>query len=494
VSHPGAYAAYALGLLTLINVLNYVDRNVVFALFEPLKRDLALSDQQLGWLGSAYVIVLALAALPLGVVGDLKSRRAVITFSVALWSVFTAVGGAVRHFWQLFVCRAMVGVGEAGYGPAAQGLIAAYFQGRRRAFAIGIYSVGMALGGVLGIWVGGVLEARFGWRRTFLFMGVPGLLLALLASQLREPARQAPTGLVATVRRWLGEGVRGLLRLTAPLIALTLVGAAVSAALAAIGGTPAEADAAVFAVFISIGIVWMVIRLIPIAIERTTAATEVAATAFEEFVHAAATVLRTPTLVWIFLGGALVTFAVNGLIAWSPSFMHRVHGLSVEAVGRQFGLFAVAGGVLGALAGGRLGDALLQRWSGGRIFATGIGFVLGAPVCAALLLVDRSATFVVLLVTTFFLYTWYNGPLSASIFDVVPAAVRSSVIGAYVLFSHLAGDAIAPPLIGAISDRVGLRQAMLLLPAAGLVGGLVIFGALKTVKRDMGRVGGEVMT
>jgi len=348
VSHPGAYAAYALGLLTLINVLNYVDRNVVFALFEPLKRDLTLSDQQLGWLGSAYVIVLSLAALPLGVVGDLKSRRAVITFSVALWSVFTALGGAVRHFWQLFFCRAMVGVGEAGYGPAAQGLIAAYFQGRRRAFAIGIYSVGMALGGVLGIWVGGVLEARFGWRRTFVFMGVPGVLLALLASQLREPARQAPTGLVATMRRWLGEGVRGLLRLTAPLIALTLVGAAVSAALAAIGGTPAEADAAVFAVFISIGIVWTVMRLIPIAIQRTTAATEVAATALEEFLHAAATVLRTPTLVWIFLGGALVTFAVNGLIAWSPSFMHRVHGLSVAAVGRQFGLFALAGGVLGA--------------------------------------------------------------------------------------------------------------------------------------------------
>src|SRR5207244_3744864 len=82
----GAYAAYALGLLTLINLLNYTDRNVVFALFEPIKRELVLSDQQLGWLGSAYVIVLSLAALPLGVVGDLKSRRAVIAFGVGLWS------------------------------------------------------------------------------------------------------------------------------------------------------------------------------------------------------------------------------------------------------------------------------------------------------------------------------------------------------------------------------------------------------------------------
>jgi len=137
-----AYAAYALGLLTLINLLNYVDRNVVFALFEPIKRELVLSDQQLGWLGSAYVIVLSLAALPLGVLGDLKSRRAVIAFGVGLWSAFTALGATVSRFWQLLMCRSLVGVGEAGYGPAAQALLAEFFQGKRRAFALGIYSVG----------------------------------------------------------------------------------------------------------------------------------------------------------------------------------------------------------------------------------------------------------------------------------------------------------------------------------------------------------------
>src|SRR5256712_12561468 len=163
-----AYAAYALGLLTLINLLNYTDRNVVFALFEPIKRELVLSDQQLGWLGSAYVIVLSLAALPLGVVGDLKSRRAVIAFGVGLWSAFTALGAAVSGFWQLLVCRAMVGVGEAGYGPAAQALIAEFFRGRRPAFSIGVYSVGVAVGGVLRIWLGGVVSARHGWRTAFI--------------------------------------------------------------------------------------------------------------------------------------------------------------------------------------------------------------------------------------------------------------------------------------------------------------------------------------
>jgi len=110
-------------------------------------------------------------------------------------------------------------------------------------------------------------------------------------------------------------------------------------------------------------------------------------------------------------------------------------------------------------------------------------------VCAALILVAEMPTFVPLLIGTFFLYTWYNGPLSAVILDVVPPAVRSSVLGAYVLFSHLAGDAIAPPLVGYLSDQLrDLRTAMLLLPAVGVVGGLVILVGLKTVGADMARV------
>jgi len=193
-------------------------------------------------------------------------------------------------------------------------------------------------------------------------------------------------------------------------------------------------------------------------------------------------------LIWIFLGGALVTFAVNGLIAWAPSFMQRTHDLSVAAVGRAFGVWALAGGALGALFGGRVGDRLLVHWSGGRVLVSGAGFVLGGPVCVGLLLVDELRIFVPLLFTTFFLYTWYNGPLSAVILDVVPGAVRASVLGAYVLFSHLAGDAIAPPLVGYLSDRIGLRPAMLLLPTAGALGGLLILIGLTTVGKDMARV------
>jgi MFS family permease len=483
--------------LTLINFFNYADRNVVFAVFESIKHDLRLSDQQLGWIGSAYIIVLSLAALPLGVLGDLRTRRGVIAWGVGVWSLFTSLGGAVRGFWQLFFCRAMVGVGEAGYGSVSQALIAEYYKERQRAFALGIYSVGMALGGVSGVWLGGLLAEVYGWRLAFLWLGVPGFLLAVLASRLREPERRPPTPLATTLRRFTTTGLKRAVRYAYPLIGLTAVGTIASGVLALIRVIPNEMVVAVFGMFVGVGVAWTVARLVPLALRGTAGAQEVAATAFEEFLEAASVVLRIPTLIWVFLGGALVTFAVNGMIAWAASFMQRVHGFSVSEIGREFGLWALAGGVLGALVGGRLADWLSPRWKGARVAVAGGGFILGAPIVVVLILSPGLQFFVPCVFGTYFFYTWYSGPLSAVIFDVVPAAVRSSVMGAFLLFSHLAGDAVAPPLIGFLSDRFqttwhlppddALRRAMLLLPAVGLVGGIVILFALRTVGRDMSR-------
>jgi MFS transporter, Spinster family, sphingosine-1-phosphate transporter len=433
--------------------------------------------------------VLSLAALPLGVIGDLRSRRSVITWGVVVWSAATAAGGLVRRFWELFACRALVGVGEAGYGPASQAIIAQYYKGRRRAFAIGIYSGGMALGGVIGIWLGGVIADRYGWRWAFVVMGIPGLLLSVLASQMREVDRRPPPPLISTLRQWWKRGIRGVVYYVLPLAVWSGVGALLAGVLALFRGNPSDLDAAVFGVCVSAGVAWTVWRLVPAAVHRAAQAGEVAAGALDDFQHAAMLVLRTPTLIWIFLGGAMVTFAGNGLIAWTAAFMQRVHGISVAEVGARFGAWGLLGGVLGALFGGRAADRLQQRWKGGRVLASGAGFVLGGPVCVALLLVDDLRWFTPLVMVTYFLYTWYNGPLVAVILDVVPPAVQASVLGAFVLFSHLAGDALAPPLIGHLSDQTGsLRSAMLLLPAVGVLGGLVILVALRTVARDMGRV------
>ena len=170
-----AYANYALGLLTLINVVNYMERNVIFALFEPIKRDLQLTDSHLGWLGAAYVLVFSIAALPVGVLSDLHSRTGMTAFGVALWSAFTSLGGLVRNFTQLLVCRAAVGLGGAAANAAGTALVADFFSGPARALAMSIFTAGLALGGVLGILAAGQLEAIYGWRVAFLALGLPGI-------------------------------------------------------------------------------------------------------------------------------------------------------------------------------------------------------------------------------------------------------------------------------------------------------------------------------
>jgi MFS family permease len=486
---PRAYAAYVLGLLTLINLLNYLDRNVVFAVFEPVKQELHVTDQQLGWLGSAYIIVLSICSIPLGVIGDLKSRRTVIAWSLGFWSLFTTAGGFVRGFGQLLLSRGLVGVGEAGYAPASQAIIADFYKGRARAFALGVYSVGTALGGILGIWLGGVIAVKYGWRWAFIVMGVPGLLLTVLAARIREIDQRAPLPLRDAMRRWYRAGVRRAVRYVLPVAGLSALGAITATLMDFSFGLSFEMSMAVFGAFVAAGLVWTVARLVPVAVRRTAEAGSVAASAYEEFLEAATTVLRTPTLIWVFLGGALVTFSVNGLIAWASAFMDRVHGLSVPEFSARYGPWAVAGGVLGVLVGGRLADWLQQRWNGGRVVASGAGFILAGPLVAWLLISGSLRGFAPLLFGIYFFYTWYNGPLAAVIFDVVPAAVRASVTGAFVLFSHLAGDALAPPLVGYLSDQThSIQSAMMILPVAGVVGGFVILVALRTVGGDMKRV------
>ena len=138
---------YALGLLAVTNLISFINRNVIFGLFDPIKADLALSDTQLGWLASAYVLIFSLSALPFGIVSDLRSRRAVITLGIVLWSAFTMASGFAVGFPQLLICRALVGMGAAAFSAAAQSMVADYFPLRGRAVALGILAAGILPGG-----------------------------------------------------------------------------------------------------------------------------------------------------------------------------------------------------------------------------------------------------------------------------------------------------------------------------------------------------------
>jgi MFS family permease len=179
-----------LGVLTFINLFNYLDRYVVSALVEPLKASpLALSDTQAGLLVTGFVIVYMFASPVIGVLGDRLSRTRIIAAGVAVWSLATALGGLAGSFASLFAARATVGIGEAAYGTVAPALLADYFRPSNRGRAFAVFFSAIPIGSALGYVIGGLVAKSYGWKAAFFVAGIPGLLLALLTLSLSDPPR-----------------------------------------------------------------------------------------------------------------------------------------------------------------------------------------------------------------------------------------------------------------------------------------------------------------
>jgi MFS family permease len=189
---PG-YANYVLAVLFGAYVINFVDRQIVSILAEPIKQALGISDSWIGFLGGpAFAIFYATLGIPIARLADLWIRRTVIAIGLALWSGMTALSGLSQSFTQLALARIGVGVGEAALSPPAHSLLADYFPVEKRATALGVYAMGIHIGVLVGLVVGGWLEELWGWRAAFLVVGLPGLALAVVVRlTVREPVRGA---------------------------------------------------------------------------------------------------------------------------------------------------------------------------------------------------------------------------------------------------------------------------------------------------------------
>ncbi|MDD2581857.1 MAG: MFS transporter [Desulfuromonadaceae bacterium] len=183
------YRRYALGLLLAVNLLNYIDRQVLFAVFPLIKIDLNLSDTALGFLGSAFMLSYLLFAPLFGWIGDHWSRTRLAAGGLVVWSLATALAGFAPGYRTLLAARATVGVGEASFGTVSPGLIADFFPKERRGRVLAWFYVAIPVGSALGYLLGGVLGHVYGWHAAFLLVGVPGLLLAIPIALLRTPPR-----------------------------------------------------------------------------------------------------------------------------------------------------------------------------------------------------------------------------------------------------------------------------------------------------------------
>lgn len=187
------YRNFALFMLTLVYVFNFVDRQLLVILQESIKKDLLLSDTQLGLLsGFTFAIFYVTLGIPIARFADKTNRRNIVAASLGIWSLMTACSGLVQNFSQLLLARIGVGVGEAGGSPPAHAMISDYFPPEKRSTALSIYSTGIYFGILTGFIMGGFLNQQLGWRTAFFAVGIPGIIFScLFYLTVKEPRRGA---------------------------------------------------------------------------------------------------------------------------------------------------------------------------------------------------------------------------------------------------------------------------------------------------------------
>jgi predicted MFS family arabinose efflux permease len=191
-SANGAGASrYALVMLTIAYAFNFIDRQILVILQEPIKADMGLSDAQLGLLsGFSFALVYITAGIPIAYWADRGNRRNIVALAVTVWSGMTALSGFAQNYSQLLLARIGVGIGEAGGSPPAHAMISDYYPPEKRATALSIYSTGVHIGVLIGFLAGGFISQTLGWRAAFMAVGLPGVIFAMIFFfTVREPER-----------------------------------------------------------------------------------------------------------------------------------------------------------------------------------------------------------------------------------------------------------------------------------------------------------------
>jgi MFS family permease len=207
-----SYSRYALALLLVVNLLNYIDRQILYAVFPLIKVDFSLSDTALGFLGSAFMICYMCSAPLLGWLGDRGNRVRLASCGVAVWSLATALAGFAPGYRSLLAARTVVGIGEASFGTVSPGLVADFFSKERRGQVLSYFYLAIPVGSAIGYLLGGLLGYHFGWRSAFLLVGAPGLMLAIAVWFLRDPRNRDSTLLKQERDKTRLAGYRALFR------------------------------------------------------------------------------------------------------------------------------------------------------------------------------------------------------------------------------------------------------------------------------------------
>jgi len=432
---PRRYPLWPLAVMAFVSLVDQIDISVARGVLPFLEDEWGLSDTQLGATVSVFVFVSTLAAIPAGYIADHYRRTRVIGWTLLSWSGLILLSATAVNFVNLLVARALMGVGQAVDDPASTSYLADSYPARMRARVFAWQQVSFFLGVGIGLGLGGWIADVWGWRWAFAVVGVPGALVALAVFGLREP-RRGEAELPETMT-W--EEIEVL--------------------------PPRQVDKLSGAEGVSFG-----------------QFTRLAAT---ELVSQLKMIFGIRTMRYVLVGVAALLFTTSGIATWLPIYHDRYSGMTASrATAITGGVFGVAG-LIGTIFGGWFSDHHHHRWKGGRIVIV----VWTSVLCAALFMVSFAVDLVALRLALQFLgITAAAGAapgLRATMLDVIPPESRGVGASAMALTTSVFGQAMAPLLVGWISDVTGsLVTAFYIVFPPVILGLMLLLRARHTLEDD----------
>jgi MFS family permease len=415
------YSYYALAVLSLVNFLNYIDRQVLPAVAPLMLKDpqLKLTHSELGYIEASLLLSFTVLAPLFGRLGDRRSRTKLMASAAVIWSLATGLTGVIDRlpflpasiqlqlpFFRLTLgmsgaalalcfMRAIVGVGESSYSTITPSLIADYFPPQRRATALGVFQAAIPMGFALGFVIGGVLAYFFGWRMAFMLVGVPGLIAAILVWRLREPARGATD---EPVKQTALEGI-----------------------------------------------------------EESQAQTVSALShedARESWLRTSWQILRTRDWIISTAGYTALTFALGAFATWATVLLVEDKKMSETNAAITLGIVTLLGGAAGTFGGGWLADKVAAKRRNAYFLICAIATLLGiVPTILALASRDPRIYLPSIFFAVMLLFV-SNAPFHAILLNSVPTLVRATAVALNIVIIHTFGDAISRAAVGVLSDSM----------------------------------------
>ena len=473
------YSYYALGVLTVACVLNFVDRQILSILSQSIKADLALTDAQLGFLiGTAFAVFYAVVGIAMGRIADAVSRTRLMAIGMTVWSSITVFGAAATSFAGLGFARIGVGIGESTANPCSHSLVTQYFPARHRATALGIYVSGTFIGAALSLVVGGLTLQHWnslcqvlpwggacevaGWRAALVIVGLPGIPLALFVARLREPARPSKTS--TPVGRLIVS------EFAAALPPLTIY------ALYKAGGTRAVTS--------NLGLIAVLVCIAAALTHLTHDLPQWAA--FSLGVYAIVTwgqiqkyrdhplyrlTFGCPTFVMAMLSGALIACLTGAVSSWAAPYAMRALGMSPGEVGLSLGLICALAAGVGVICGGLLTDRWKVRDPRAPIWVAGIALCGSLPTLMAMLSTQDRSVFVASFCLFGVFGSSWAGAYAALVQDLVLPRMRGAAASSFALVHIVISAGAGPYWVGKVSTltgslKAGLLSVLLLAPIA----------------------------